>query len=117
MRWFLGRPLLMSVLALLLVACTTEPFLTGHPRDAASLAKADPATAPLLSEPGSRFVSLCYGTEINDPEELSRVAQDYCPDGGRFQSVTQDVFWNGCPLLQPSRITYICVPGTPPEEN
>jgi len=55
-------------------------------------------------------ISLCYGRQFNEPEDLLAVAQEICT-GGRVEFYGEDPGWRYCALLQPRRATYICYPG------
>lgn len=103
-------------LALLLVlgACSSDPFPAATPANVKTEAAKDPVTATLMEEPGARFFALCYSSQINEPADVRAAAQELCPYQGRLAVVSQDAFWNACALIQPSRVTYICVPGEPP---
>ena len=85
-------------LACLGLAACSEPFPTASP------AVVDMDTG----EPLGNLISFCYGTEMNDPEEIKTVAEERCE--GRLVFVEQNMFLNDCPLLQIARVTYQCLP-------
>ena len=99
MRWLRGSfGVVIACLAWLGLASCSEPFPTKPP------VVADPESgAPL-----GNLISFCYGTEMNDQEEIKAVAKEACD--GRLVFVEQDMFFNDCPLLQIARVTYQCQP-------
>ena len=110
------RPRWLPAAALLagLAACSTEPYPVGQevqPPWELGASRAMPALDPPLSARASRH-SFCYAKPLNDEEEVLAVAEESCA-GGRLVLESQDVFWNGCSLLQPVRATYICDPPAP----
>ena len=87
-----------ACLALASLAACSVPFTTENPR-------------AVDSESGERLddlISFCYGTRINDPEEIKAAAEENCD--GRLVFVEQNLFFNECPLLQNARVTYQCQP-------
>ena len=102
-----------------LAACTTRPYPVDsdvtppwEPAAEAELPAADPPFSPRAHR-----ISLCYGEGINDEQEVREVAAELCADG-RLLVEHQNTFWNGCSVLQPVRVTYICdPPPPPPSEN
>ncbi len=80
-----------------LVACSV-PFPTKNPE------AVDPESGERLDD----LISFCYGTRINDPEEIKAAAEESCD--GRLVFVEQNLFFNECPLLQNARVTYQCQP-------
>ena len=107
-----------GLLALGLGGCGVAPFPVAPPRDsqeqAARAAEQRPQVRELLEAPGATFLSLCYGNGVNTPGQVLAEARDLCPNGGQISKGTDDVFWNGCALFQPTRVTFLCVPGDPP---
>lgn len=93
--------LLWACLAWIGLAGCSEPFPTQPPA----------AVDPESGEPLGNLISLCYGTEMNDQEEIKARAQELCR--GRLVFVGQTMFFNDCPLLQNTRVTYQCRPFTP----
>lgn len=84
-------------LCVLLAGCS-EPYRTNPPK------LTDSATGQRMTG----LISLCYGTEMNDPEEIKAVAQEQCR--GRLVFLQQNFFLNDCPLFQMTRVTYQCLP-------
>ena len=70
-----------------------------------------PALEPPLS-PRAHRIAICYGTSVNSEDDVLALAEKSC-GGGRLVLEHQNAFWNGCSVLQPTRVTYIC---DPPEE-
>ncbi|MDJ0943042.1 MAG: hypothetical protein QNJ30_06240 [Kiloniellales bacterium] len=93
--------LLCAGLAWIGLAGCSEPFPTGSPA----------AVDSESGEPLGNLISLCYGTEMNDEEEIKARAQELCK--GRLVFVGQTMFFNDCPLLQNTRVTYQCRPLPP----
>ena len=85
-------------LACLGLAACSEPFPTTPP----TVVDKD------TGKPMGDLISFCYGTEMNGPEEIKAVAEERCE--GRLVFVEQNMFFNGCPLLQIARVTYQCLP-------
>lgn len=83
---------------------TTPPWETGAET-------ALPVLEPPLSARAHRLY-LCYGSAVNGEEEIASRAEELCQDG-RLLVEHQNSFWNGCSLLQPVRVTYICDPPPP----
>ena len=67
-------------------------------------------------EPRSEPVTLsyCYNKWFNDPEDILARANVDC-EGGRLEFREQDAIWNGCAVMQPIRVSYVCYP--PSEED
>ena len=76
------------------------PFRTNNPE----------AVDPESGERLDNLISFCYGTRMNDPEEIKAAAEENCD--GRLVLVEQNYFLNDCPLLQNTRATYQCQPLT-----
>ncbi|RDD60678.1 hypothetical protein [Ferruginivarius sediminum] len=55
-------------------------------------------------------VTLCYGGLINSAEEVRQAAAELCPPGSTPRFLGGDAFWNQCPLLQPNRAAFQCLP-------
>ena len=104
----------LGALGVVLVGCSTEPYriepTTNPPWDKLSALEL-PAVDPPLSERAHRL-SMCYGKSVNSEADVLAKAEEIC-GGGRLVLEDQNAFWNGCSLLQPTRVTYIC---DPPEE-
>ena len=114
-RWPVsGRAVLAALLLAGLAACA-QPFEVRPPREAR---RAVPPAPPLPGPLGPfdydlrpRAIALCYGSLMNDPEEVMEKAQELCPNNGRIERVAEDVFWNTCALFQPVRVSFVCFPG------
>ena len=107
--------LLAAVLITALAACSTEPYpieASTKPPWRFTTSSDLPALDPPLSGRAHR-IFLCYGSVVNEEEEVLARAEDLC-SGGRLVLEEQDTFWNGCSVLQPVRVTYIC---DPPEQG
>ena len=102
-------------LAALLLGCSTDPYrietATNPPWEMMG-AQELPDLDPPLSGRAHR-IALCYGKSVNSEADVLAWAEEFC-GGGRLVLEGQNAFWNGCSLLQPTRVTYIC---DPPEET
>jgi len=104
------------VWAVALAGCGTEPYPieteTTPPWD---LFRApEPLVLdPPLSERAHR-IALCYGGAVNTDEEVRARAEELC-GGGRLVQQDETLFWNGCSVLQPTHVIYVCDP--PPEDT
>jgi len=58
-------------------------------------------------------VAVCYNGMVNSDEEIVAEAQLSCPTG-RLTLRDDDRLWTRCPLLQPTRANFVCVPLEPP---
>lgn len=65
---------------------------------------------PWATEARNVVVTVCYGRLVNTVDEVQQAAQGLCPDGSKAVFIGQDGFWNGCPLLQPTRAAFQCRP-------
>lgn len=103
------------VWAVALAGCGTEPYPieteTNPPWDLFH-APEPPVLEPPLSERAHR-IALCYGGAVNTEEEVRARAEELC-GGGRLVLQDETLFWNGCSVLQPARVIYVCDP--PPDE-
>ncbi len=101
-----------AVLVALLLGCSTDPYaiepMTNPPWEDKLSALELPALDPPLSERAHRL-SLCYGKSVNSEADVLAKAEEICV-GGRLVLDGQNAFWNGCSLLQPTRVTYVCDP-------
>jgi hypothetical protein len=98
-------------LAVLLLGCSTEPYqieTTTNPPWKILSEEDLPALDPPLSHRAHR-IALCYGTSVNSEADILAWAEEIC-GGGRLVLEDQNAFWNGCSVLQPTRVTYICDP-------
>lgn len=97
--------------ALALAGCSTEPYpieTATNPPWELLRARQLPLLDPPLG-PRAHRIALCYGTAVNDEEDVLARAEEIC-GGARLLLEDQNVFWNGCSVLQPTRVTYICDP-------
>ena len=62
-----------------------------------------PELDPPLSDRAHR-IALCYGGIVNSEADVLAWAEELCGDG-RLLVENQNVFWNGCSVLQPWRVT------------
>ncbi len=98
-------------LAVLLLGCSTEPYqieTTTNPPWKILSEEDLPALDPPLSDRAHR-IALCYGTSVNSEADILAWAEEIC-GGGRLVLEDQNAFWNGCSVLQPTRVTYVCDP-------
>ncbi len=103
--------LLAGGLAVLLAGCSTEPYrieTTTNPPWEIMSEQQLPVLDPPLSDRAHR-IFLCYGTSVNSEADILAWAEEIC-GGGRLVLEDQNAFWNGCSVLQPTRVTYICDP-------
>jgi len=117
----LGNPVLSRLavtlpVLVLLSSCSSSPFPIDPPVAAHAFAEQHPLNQGreprrAFWEPVRRVqaISLCYGRQFNEPEDLVAVAQDICT-GGRVEFYGEDPGWRYCALFQPRRATYICYP-------
>ena len=94
-----GLPLLLAAAAIL-AGCNNvvSPFVT-VPR---------PAKAGVV-DPGPR-VAICYNKLKTPDDEVQRLAQAECDNGGTAELVDTDYRVDNCPLLIPGRATFVCRP-------
>lgn len=59
-------------------------------------------------------VAVCYNGMVNSDADVVAEAALACP-AGKLTLRDDDVLWTRCPLLQPQRANFICVPAKPPE--
>ena len=106
------------LLAALIAGCSARPFVVENPDEAIKAVRPYQAQAEERGvfeyDPTPRPISLCYSSQLNSREEVMGRAQSYCPNGGKLQFFGEDAFFNGCGLLQPNRVTFICTPGPQP---
>ena len=114
----LGRSGLLYVVPLtaLLGACALAPFPVEPPPEVVESLGQDPlADQPARKrwEPRSQPVvlSYCYSNQFNAPQDVLEMARVDC-EGGRLDLRGQDAIWNGCAVLQPIRVSYVCYPPT-----
>jgi len=105
-----------AAMAILLAGCGSEPYPieteTNPPWDLFH-APEPLALDPPLSE-RAHPIALCYGGAVNTDDEVRARAEELCR-GGRLVLRDETVFWNGCSVLQPFRVVYMCDP--PPEDT
>jgi hypothetical protein len=113
------RPIIAAVALTALSACSFEPFRVGPPE---GIEIAPPAAgAPVVVRgafdfnPTPRAFGLCYSELINEPAELLAKAREVCPYGHIEYREEEDLFWNGCALLQPRRAGFVCYPEPAPD--
>ena len=97
-----------------LAGCSTEPYRIEAANDPPWELFEDPGLPevdPPLSARAYR-IELCYGQAVNTDHDVLARAEELCGDG-RLVLEKQNVFWNGCSILQPNRVTYVC---DPPDE-
>lgn len=68
-------------------------------------------TASAVPQP--TVVAVCYNSAVNSDAEIIAEALLLCP-AGRLTLRENDQFWTRCPLLQPQRANFVCVPEEPP---
>jgi hypothetical protein len=59
--------------------------------------------------PKPTVVAVCYNSMVNTDEEIVAEALLSCP-AGQLTLREDDQFWTRCPLLQPQRANFVCVP-------
>ena len=64
-------------------------------------------TATAVAKP--TIVAVCYNSMVNTDAEIEAEALLSCP-AGRLTLREDDQFWTRCPLLQPQRANFVCVP-------
>jgi len=67
---------------------------------------------PGVVEPGPR-VAICYNSFKTPPERVQELAQAECLGDTAAQMVDTDYRVDVCPLAEPGRATFICVPRHP----
>ena len=108
-----GTPvwLLASAIVVAVAGCSTEPYrieTATNPPWEMFRAQDLPDLDPPLSARAHR-IALCYGAAVNTEEEVLAWAEELC-GRSRLELEHQNLFWNGCSVLQPSRVTYVCDP-------
>jgi len=79
------------------------------PAEAVSLPRAG-GENPWATPTRNVVVSVCYGRLFDSAAEVRATARELCPAGARLRLLSQDHVWNDCPLFQPSRAVYRCLP-------
>jgi hypothetical protein len=113
------RAVYFAALALVLTACTTMGPIPATPSKAMVLevqGEVAPGKTPSSDEMARRpkVVAVCYNGMVNSDADVLAEAMFACPDG-KLTVRDDDVLWTSCPLLQPQRANFICVPAKPPE--
>lgn len=101
----------------LLAACSSRPFVVDHPEEALRFVapyRSTEVRGPHDYNPDPRPISLCYSAQFNTLEEVMARARSLCPNNGALRYFSEDSLVNGCGLLQPNRVTFICRPGPQP---
>jgi hypothetical protein len=106
-------------IALALTACTTtRPFPVTPSQTMVHEVQGEDApmtAAPTdKSAPRPTVVAVCYNGMVNTDADVWAEAALACP-AGKLTLRDDDVLWTRCPLLQPQRANFICVPAKPPE--
>ena len=113
------RVCFLGMAALILAACTTTrpiPIAPSKPMVHALESQREQAQdgAAASTAPRSKVVAVCYNSAVNNDTEIEAEALLSCPDG-RLTLREDDQFWTRCPLLQPQRANFICVPVEKPD--
>jgi hypothetical protein len=90
-----GRALLAVVAAGLTACGALDPYPT------------TPRPAETGATPGPR-VAICYNTATTSLAEVQKEAQQECPAGTAAQPADTDWLLQYCPLLLPTRATFVC---------
>ena len=113
----LHRAIGIAALAIL-AGCSARPFEIEDPDEAIRFVAPYRAGVDELGphdyDPTPRPISLCYSTQLNTLEEVVARARSLCPNNGALRFFAEDALVNGCGLLQPNRVTFICTPGPQP---
>lgn len=117
------RIFVFALLALGITACASTrpiPIAPSKPmvraleseREQSEAGATGATTAPSTRKP--TVVAVCYNSLVNDNAEIIAEALRSCP-AGRLTLREDDQFWTRCPLLQPERANFVCVPEDLPE--
>jgi hypothetical protein len=71
------------------------------------------ATLPSVAtteQPAGTRVAICYNGIETSRDAAREAAQKECPAGTTAERVAKDYYLQYCPLLQPARATFACVP-------
>ncbi len=108
--------MLLALLPLAAGACSNAPYAVPPPPELVEALGQVPGTEEERRrwEPRSEPVvlSYCYNNRLNEPQEILALARRDC-EGGRLELREQDAVWNGCAILQPVRVSYVCYPPKP----
>ncbi|WP_419905656.1 hypothetical protein [Kiloniella sp.] len=55
---------------------------------------------------------VCYGNRVNTPTQILAFARETCGNG-RIELRDEDIIWNGCPVIQATRASFVCYPKGP----
>lgn len=61
------------------------------------------------ANPGRSQVSLCHSSLLDERAELVAEATRLCGSPGGVEELGRDTVQNACPLLQPQRVTFLCL--------
>lgn len=96
-------------------ATTFDEFETGNQSSAGAPSGPqtrvpDPRSGenPWATIPQNPVVTVCYGSLVNNRQQVEAAAQDLCPEGARLELLQTSTFQSDCPLLQPSRAAFRC---------
>jgi hypothetical protein len=105
------RPLLAVVVLLALVGCSPQPGMIEVPEEvtaALAVAKAEAESRDSEAQV-PRAIALCYGSQVNTPEDVFGYAEFRCERYGEAAlHYGEDEAYYRCPLLQPVRATFLC---------
>ena len=112
------RVCILGLAAFVLAACTTTRPIPVDPskpmvRALESEREQTETEADAAAVPQPRVVAVCYNSAVNTDAEIVAEALLLCP-AGRLTLREDDQFWTRCPLLQPQRANFVCVPVDPP---
>ena len=65
---------------------------------------------PWAQDAKNVVVQVCYARLWASRDDVDAAARDLCPTGARLRYLGSDTVFNGCPLVQPSRAVYRCLP-------
>ena len=108
------RACFLGIATLVLATCTTTrpiPIAPSKPMVRALEGEREQTqagvTAAAVIKP--TVVAVCYNSMVNTDAEIEAEALLSCP-AGRLTLREDDQFWTRCPLLQPQRANFVCVP-------
>jgi hypothetical protein len=108
-----------AVLTLGIAACmSTKPIPIEPSKPMVRALESERDQSDISTVPASTrkptVVAVCYNSMVNDDAEILAAALKSCP-AGRLTLREDDRFWTQCPLLQPERANFVCVPESLPE--
>lgn len=65
---------------------------------------------PWATQPENVVVQVCFSSLLNTAAAVKQTARDLCPAGARLRLLGSDTVFNTCPLSQPNRAVYRCLP-------